>query len=108
MPVPNSIYSCMQIMERIDDVVFCLNERCFTFLQVFISQWLTSRKEEGFVQGGRICAVPLTLWGTRDFLAASGCKEERFVRKRNGKRRKNYIDKLPPFFYILKNDTSAV
>jgi hypothetical protein len=66
------------------------------------------------VQGGRICAAPLTLWGTRDFLAASGCKEERFVycrrkdlckeegfvRKRNGKRRKNYIDKLPPFFYI--------
>jgi hypothetical protein len=69
----------MQSMGRIDDVVFCLNERCFTFLQAFISQKLTSRKEEEFVQGGRICAAPLTLWGTRGFLAASGCKEEGFV-----------------------------
>jgi hypothetical protein len=28
------------------------------------------------------------------------CKEEGFVQKRNEKKRKNYIDKLPPFFYI--------
>jgi hypothetical protein len=69
----------MQIMERVDDVVFCPNERYFTFLKAFISQRLTSRKEEGFVQGGRICAAPLTLWGTKGFLAASGGKEERFV-----------------------------
>jgi len=33
-------------------------------------------KEEGFVQ---VCAASLTLWGTRGFLVASGCKEERFV-----------------------------
>ena|SRR5215510_2822224 len=55
------IYGCRQIMERIDDVVFCLNERCFSFMKAFVSQRLTSRKEEGFVQGGRICAAPLTL-----------------------------------------------
>ena len=48
-------------MERMYDVVFCLNERCFTFLQAFISQKLASHKEEGFVQGGRICAARLTL-----------------------------------------------
>jgi hypothetical protein len=52
------------------------------------------------VQGGRICAARLTLWGIRGCLTTSGCKEEGFVQKRNEKRRKNYIDKLPPFFYI--------